>query len=217
VNTDAVVVIATYNEAETIGWLLDTLRQYHVIVVDSDSPDGTAAIAEDHPNAFVILQQYGPIAGAYLNGFGWALAEGCEYVVQMDAGGTHDPVLVPAMLASARRMRADLLIGSRFTHWPGQFSYRMVISLGAAALMRAKGVPVRDATSGFRIWRADVLQQAIARDVTARGFAFQLELLWNAHRVGARIGEYPIPYRLTNSSFKPAMVWEALRIVRGLT
>jgi dolichol-phosphate mannosyltransferase len=134
----------------------------------------------------------------------------------MDAGGTHDPELIPAMLIQAEDWGSDLVIGSRF-YWATPFlSYRTAISLTAAWLMRLKGVNVRDATSGFRVWRREWLQAALLRPNTAKGFAFQLELLYNAHRAGAKISEFPIPYRLTNSSFKWSMITEALSILRKM-
>jgi dolichol-phosphate mannosyltransferase len=210
----AVVVIATYNEADTIGPILDALSDYRVIVVDDNSPDGTAQIAQRRRNSSVVIRKFiTGVASAYLHGFDIALCGQYDYVVQMDAGETHDPLTVPHLIGCLSD--ADLAIGSRFVTRPPLLSYRTVISLGATALMRSKGVYVRDATSGFRAWRSDTLRDAMAC-VTASGFAFQLELLWNVHKAGARIFELPIPYRLTNSSFRPWMLAEALDVWRKL-
>ena len=212
-------VIATYNEAETIGALLEGLRECRCIVVDDSSPDGTGAIVRTfaHATLFTRPAKLG-IASAYVAGLRAALATEAEWVVQMDAGGTHRPEDAEQLVQVAELFNADLVIGSRFLArgWRG---YRTAISLGAAWLMRRLGVPVHDATSGFRCWRADFLRGLDLDAVRARGFAFQLELLYQAHRAGGSIVEMPIPYTLTTSTFNGGMVREALgvwmRLARG--
>ena len=215
--TDVVIAIATYNEAGNIAELLGQLSDYEVILVDSHSPDGTAAIARRFENVTVIDASRG-IASSYLKALELALETDCEFVVQMDAGMTHDPADIPLLIYDCRRWSRDLTIGSR------QFeinSYRSLISVFAAWLMRRKGILVSDATSGFRCWRTSALEILFSRKLNgewliSEGFAFQFELLFYAHRAGVRIGEVPIEYRLTNSSFKLPMIWEAIRVYRGL-
>lgn len=209
--SEAVVVIATYNEAETIGGILDALANLPVIVIDDCSPDGTAQIADRRINAEVIVRHNERgIASAYMCGLRRALLTGADYVVQMDAGGTHDPLDVPALVLAAQACHADLVIGSRFMNMPDVRSYRTGISLAAARLMRARGVAVDDATSGFRVWQRGALNWVVRNNCRSRGFAFNLELLWRVHVIGAAIREYPIAYQLTNSTFRPWMLWEAL-------
>ncbi len=216
-NQEAVVVIATYNEAETIGRLLEELSEFLVIVVDDDSPDGTAQIAEAYPNARVVVRRgERGIASAYMRGLRTALLSEVSYVIQMDAGGTHDPRDVWPLLLAAKAQKADLLIGSRFIVRPPILSYRTFISLVAARLAQMRGIAVTDATSGFRVWRRSMLEWVTCTDCQARGFAFNLELLMRARLLGASIGEYPIGYRLTNSTFRPWMLWEALCVLGGL-
>jgi glycosyltransferase involved in cell wall biosynthesis len=213
------VVIATYNEAESIGALLAGLRDFHCIVVDDSSPDGTGAIVRTFAHATLLTRpaKLG-IASAYVAGLRAALATEAEWIVQMDAGGTHRPEDAEQLVQVAELFNADLVIGSRFLArgWRG---YRTAISLGAAWLMRRLGVPVHDATSGFRCWHADFLRVLDLDAVRARGFAFQLELLYQAHRAGGSIVEMPIPYTLTTSTFNGGMVREALgvwmRLARG--
>jgi dolichol-phosphate mannosyltransferase len=214
-----VAVIATYNERATIGDLVNGLRLdgIRVVVVD-DSTDGTAQVARQH-GATVVLHRPGKwgIASAYLHGFALALEmPGVTHILQMDAGGTHRLADARAMLHRAHH-GADLVIGSRFVESP-DYSYgpRTTISLGAAWLMRRLNVSVRDATSGFRVWKRALLTRVLARPVKARGFAFQLELLYRAHKAGETIAEVSIPYQLTNSTFAPRMIIEALCIYGGL-
>lgn len=212
--SETVVVIATYNEAQSIGAILDALTDLRVIVVDDCSPDGTAQIADRRLNARVIVRyDERGIASAYMCGLRLALLHGAEYIVQMDAGGTHDPRDVAPMVLAAQMWHAGLVIGSRFVNMPDVRTYRTAISLAAAGLMRVRGVNVQDATSGFRVWRHDLLNWVVRNNCHSRGFAFNLELLWRAHVAGATIREYPIAYRLTNSTFRPWMLWEAARAV----
>ena len=221
------VVIATYNEAPTTGRLLHGLRDFRVFVVDDSSPDGTGEIASGFEHVTVISRpaKLG-IASAYLAGLGAALETDAPYIVQMDAGGTHDPYYAGALAGLAALTNADLVIGSRFMRrrrlggdWLDGWTFhggRTLLSLGAAFLMRRLGLDVRDATSGFRCWRASFLRGLDFGAVRAEGFAFQLELLYQARRAGAEIVELPVPYRLTNSTFNAGMVREALSIYGGL-
>jgi len=209
-------VIATYNEADTIGDILDGLIGYDVFVVDDDSPDGTAGVVSSRKNAQLILRaDERGIASAYQAGWRAALAVTPKYdfIIQMDAGGTHTPADANRLLGTAWRQEAGLVIGSRFVRPVRRHGRRTTLSLTAAWLMRRLGINVRDATSGFRCWRRDTLQTVMAMEcITARGFAFQLETLWAAHRAGAKIVEVPIDYKFTNSTFNRAMVREAMRV-----
>ena len=214
-NDDAIVVMATFNEADNIGALIDGLRRHGlpVFVLDNNSPDGTAQIAAEHGASVEVRIKQGNIASAYLRALQCGLASGKRFVVQMDAGGTHSPSDVPVLLNAARMNGADLLIGGRFypgVHW---LSWRTLISRGAAFLMRIAGPQVWDATGGFRVWHRDTLIEALKRGAVSEGNAFQLELLWNAYKSGAVIGELPIAYKLTTSHFRWWMVKEALQVM----
>lgn len=215
-----VVVIATYNEAQTIRQVLDGLRDYQVIVVDDSSPDGTGQIAREYDNVRVISRsgKLG-IASAYMVGFRHALEHyDSSHIVQMDAGMTHDPADIPRLLAKAQESGARLVIGSRFLITPRLKSYRTVISLAAGAMMRLlMGIPIYDATSGFRCWARSLLTQVLwDYEPKAKGFAFQLETLHRASCLTLGITEIPLKYRLTNSSFRLPMLLEALRTYAGL-
>jgi dolichol-phosphate mannosyltransferase len=210
--SETMVVIATYNEADTIVSILEALQEFSVLVVDDSSPDGTGDIARGYEHVQV-LNRPGKqgIASAYLDGFRAALERQPTYIVQMDAGMTHKPEDVPRLLALAEATGSDLVIGSRFFDSELQ-SYRTLISYGAAFLMRRLGINVHDATSGFRCWRVGQLATLDFSQVQARGFAFQLELLYLTWRAGGKISEMPIEYLLTSSSFNSKMLLEALQV-----
>jgi len=212
------VVIATYNEAATIGGICAALvPEWDVFICDDSSPDGTAQIAAIMPHVTIISRpgKWG-IASAYRTLFDAVLSDPNAYplILQMDAGGTHPLEAIPAMLAKAQQ-GAGLVIGARQFTFKGR---RTVISLGARALMRAIGVKAPDVTTGFRLWRWSTLMTAYRAvgESSTRGFAFQLEFLWAASRAGTVIESVPVPYRLTNSSFKPSMLTEGLSTVGRL-
>ncbi len=210
-NETVIVVIATYNEAPSIGVLLDDMRSYQVIVVDDSSPDGTGELAGtfDHVQLISRPRRLG-IASAYFEGFASALRRNPIYVVQMDAGMTHKPKDISRLIEKAETTGSDLVIGSRFGNV--QFlGYRTLLSRGATVLMRLLGIRVNDATSGFRCWKATHLKLLDRTKIQADGFAFQLETLFYTHRMGGRIGEVPIEYLLTNSSLAAGILLEATR------
>ena len=201
-----VVVVPTYNEAEGIVTLLDAvLREapdVDVLVVDDSSPDGTAARVADHP-AFqhrvhlLSRSQKEGRGAAYRAGFGWALSGSYDAVVQMDADLSHPPERLPALLAALDH--ADVAIGSRYVRgggvrdWPWR---RRAISRGGNVYVRVfLGIPVRDATAGFKAFRRAALEQIGAVHSESNGYCFQIENTWRASRLGLRITEVPITFR----------------------
>jgi dolichol-phosphate mannosyltransferase len=220
------VVIATYNEIDTIRQVLDGLVEYPVVVVDDNSPDGTGQVVKEHENARLISRSgKSGLASAYVCGFRHALRwYKPTAIVQMDAGMTHDPADVPRLLAWLEYDSVDLVIGSRFmgdsriADTRSVLNYRTVLSLGAAWAMRRLGVRVSDATCGFRCWRASLLREVLTGwEPLATGFAFQLEMLYRAWALsGGAVFSRPIEYRLTNSSFRWGMLAEALRVYARL-
>lgn len=207
------IVIATYNEADNIEFLLDQLRDYKVIVVDDNSPDGTAKIARQFKNVQVIVPptRLG-IAKSYKLGFIEALKHNPEYVIQMDAGLTHNPKDIKGMIDLARLGNYNLVYGSRFSSNFEFKGYRSVISVYAMFLMNLIGVRVSDASCGFRCWNPAVLGYVISPTWLSKGFAFQLETLFLCSQVLGEIKDYPIEYKLTNSSFNYKMLLEAIKI-----
>jgi dolichol-phosphate mannosyltransferase len=199
------VVIPTYNEAENIQDITARVRRAvpaaEILVADDASPDGTGAIADrlaaEDPQLHV-LHRAGKqgLGAAYVAGFGWARERDFDVVVEMDADGSHAPEQLPALLAALRT--ADMVLGSRWVpggrvvNWP---LHRMLISRGGSLYTRlALGLPVRDATGGYRAYRMPVLDKIDIDSVKSQGYCFQVDLAWRAYRHGLRVVEVPITF-----------------------
>ena len=205
------VVVPTYNERESLPGALERLARYvpeaDVLVADDGSPDGTADLTEEISaadaatrgrTAIHLLRRTAKegLGPAYLAGFAWALEHGYDVVVEMDADGSHRAQDLPALLA--RMDDADLVIGSRWVkggtvvNWPLR---REILSRGANLYVRlAIGLPIKDATAGFRAYRADLLRAMPLHDVASQGYGFQVDMTLRAHHAGARIAEVPITF-----------------------
>jgi glycosyltransferase involved in cell wall biosynthesis len=199
------VVIPTYDERGTIAELVAAVRasrhQPEVLVVDDASPDGTGQVADrlaaDDPGVHV-LHRVGKegLGAAYRAGLGWGLARGYAVLVEMDADLSHDPRDLPALLDAVAH--ADLVIGSRYVpggrveRWPWR---RRVLSRGGNAYVRWwTGLPLADATSGFRAFRREVLTTIGLSASRSDGYAFQVETALRAWRAGFRVEEVPIRF-----------------------
>jgi len=199
------VVVPTYNERDNLPDLVTAIRArgYRVLIVDDASPDGTGELADElarsDPGVEVLhrprKEGLGP---AYAAGFDRVLSEGADVVVEMDADFSHDPADLPRLVA-AIDAGADLAIGSRYVaggatpDWP---LLRRWISRGGNLYARAMlGIPIRDATAGFRAFTADALRSLPYRSARASGYGFQVEMAWRAVSRGMRIVEVPIVFR----------------------
>ena len=203
---ETLVIVPTYNEIESLGMIVGRLRQSlpsaDLLIVDDASPDGTAELADElaaaDPHVRVLHRPAKDGLGrAYLAGFAEAIAGDYEFVVEIDADGSHDPDELPAMLELARD-GADLVIGSRWVpggavrNWPW---LRQVISRGGnwyARTMLRSGI--RDITAGFRVFRVAAIRDLDLADVSSQGYCFQVELAWRLERSGHRIAEHPITF-----------------------
>jgi len=199
------VCIPTYNEAENINAILwrarAALPDAQLLVLDDASPDGTGKLADrvaarDPGVAVVHRAAKEGLGAAYLDGFRWALERDFDVVVEMDADGSHAPEELPRLLTALRD--ADVVLGSRWVpggavrNWPAS---RMLLSRGGNAYVRiALGVPLRDATGGFRAYRSDVLRKIPLADVASQGYCFQVDLVLRALRAGCRVVEVPITF-----------------------
>lgn len=220
-----VVVVPTYDEATTLPATLARLRAavptVDVLVVDDASPDGTGAIADriaDGDPQVAVLHRAGKqgLGTAYVAGFRWALERGYDVVVEMDADGSHEPEELPRLL-DALEGEVALVIGSRWVpggsvvNWP---RHRELLSRGGNAYTRAMlGLDVRDATAGFRAYRADVLRRLDLGSVASQGYCFQVDMAWRVAQDGGLVREVPIRFveRVEGrSKMSRAIVVEAL-------
>jgi dolichol-phosphate mannosyltransferase len=201
------IVLPTYNEAENLPKLVSALLslplELTVLVVDDDSPDGTGEIAEDlshhHPGKVAVLHRAGKqgLRSAYIEGFRKAFALGSDVVVQMDADFSHDPMVLREM---ARRIdSSDVVIGSRYTkggsldeRWP---AWRKFLSaFGNTYAHTILAFPLRDVTTGYRMWRREALQHMPLDRIRSNGYIFLVEMAYVAYLMGYRITEVPIHF-----------------------
>jgi dolichol-phosphate mannosyltransferase len=220
------VVVPTYNERENLPHLAVAvlLHGYRLIIVDDNSPDGTGTLADNlaaETEGLEVIhrpskQGLGP---AYGQGFRHALDGGAEVVVQMDCDFSHNPSDIPR-LVGAVDAGADLGLGSRYVtggatpDWPW---HRRFLSRGGNIYARAMlGIPIHDATGGFRAWAAPGLQRLAFEDVEASGYGFQVEMAMRAVDQGLRVVEVPIVFRdraRGYSKMGSEIVLEAMRLV----
>jgi dolichol-phosphate mannosyltransferase len=221
---DCTVIIPTYNERENIGELIPRVLQnprFRVIVVDDNSPDGTGALVAEmaeQDSRLELIARPGKLGlgTAYLAGFQRALDEGAEFIFEMDADFSHDPGYLPALLAAAE-MHYDLVLGSRYVRGGGTSDWgpgRQLISRGGnlyAGLIL--GLPVADATGGYRCYRRKVLQALDFGAIRSTGYSFQIEMVYRSLQAGFRVGEVPIIFpdrRVGQSKMSRRIVVEAL-------
>lgn len=224
---DCTVVIPTYNERENIGELIPRVLEiprFRVLVVDDNSPDGTAEIVRDLARGeprIGLLSRPGKqgLGRAYLAGFRRALDEGAEFICEMDADFSHDPRYLPDLLAAAET-RYDLVLGSRYVRGGGTVNWglaRQLISRGGNVYARAiLGLPISDATGGFRCYRRRVLETLDLGAIQSNGYSFQIEMVYRTRRAGFRVGEVPIIFpdrRVGQSKMSRRIVLEALLTV----
>ncbi|HUI05717.1 MAG TPA: polyprenol monophosphomannose synthase [Verrucomicrobiae bacterium] len=201
----ALVVIPTYDEKENIRSIVELVLSQapnvDVLVVDDNSPDGTAGIVSEmagvNPRVHLMSRpgKWG-LGTAYIAGFKWGLPRGYAYLIEMDADFSHDPREIPNMLKAIQQ--ADLVLGSRYTNgvrvvnWPLS---RLILSKGASYYVRVvTGLPVADPTGGFKCFRRRVLESIELDQVRSNGYAFQIEMTYKAWMRGFRISEIPITF-----------------------
>jgi dolichol-phosphate mannosyltransferase len=200
-----VVVLPTYNEAQMIQKAVSRIREAvpdaDVLVVDDDSPDGTGRVADKlaaiDPNVHVLHRaRKEGLGAAYVAAFGWVLAGDYGVIVQMDADGSHQPHELPRLLAALAE--ADLVVGSRYVrggrivNWP--LRRELLSRLGNSYTRLLLGIPVRDATGGYRAFRADALRRIDLDEVASQGYCFQVDTAWRAVCAGLRVVEVPITF-----------------------
>ena len=202
------VIIPTYNEKENIEEIIRKVfsleGEFHVLVIDDGSPDGTAAIVKglqaEFPERLSLIERSGKLGlgTAYLTGFKWALEHGYDYVFEMDADFSHNPDDLLRLYAACSEGGADLAVGSRYCNgvsvvdWPMS---RIIMSYFASAYVRGVlRLKVFDTTAGFVCYRRCVLETMDLDDVRMKGYGFQIEMKYTAWKLGFRLKEVPIVF-----------------------
>ena len=201
-----IVIIPTYNEIENIEAIIRKVfsleGNFHVLIIDDGSPDGTAGVVkrlqENFPERLFLIERAGKqgLGTAYLTGFKWSLENGYDYVFEMDADFSHNPDDLIRLYHACAEEGADLAIGSRYCHgvsvvdWP---IGRIVMSYYASVYVRlVLGMKVYDTTAGFKCYSRRVLEAIDLDDVRMKGYGFQIEMKYTTYKLGFKIKEVPI-------------------------
>jgi len=200
------VIIPTYNEKENIESIIRTVfslkTAFDILVVEDNSPDGTATIVkrliDEFPNSLYILERQDKkgLGTAYISGFNWALERDYEYVFEMDADFSHSPFDLELLYKTVQQKGVDVVVGSRYitgvnvVNWP---MGRVLMSYYASAYVRMiTGLSIRDTTAGFICWKRNVLESIDLDRIKFVGYAFQIEMKYTAVKLGFNVVEVPI-------------------------
>lgn len=201
-----IVIIPTYNEKENIEAIIRKVfsleGNFHVLIIDDGSPDGTATIVkqvqEEFPDRLFMIERSGKqgLGTAYLTGFKWSLDQGYDFIFEMDADFSHNPEDLIRLYMACTEDGADLAIGSRYCHgvsvvdWPIS---RIVMSYYASVYVRmVLRMKVYDTTAGFKCYTRRVLKAIDLDDVRMKGYGFQIEMKYTAYKLGFKLKEVPI-------------------------
>lgn len=204
--SDSIVIIPTYNERENIENIIRAVfgleKAFHILVVEDNSPDGTADIVRElqstYPDRLFMLERKGKLGlgTAYLAGFQWALERHYDYVFEMDADFSHAPADLPRLYRACAEEGADVSVGSRYVsgvnvvNWP---MGRVLMSYFASKYVRfVTGIPVHDTTAGFVCYRRQALETIPLDQIRFKGYAFQIEMKYTAYLCGLRLQEVPV-------------------------
>ena len=205
--SDSIVIIPTYNEKENVEAIIRAVigleKAFDVLIIDDGSPDGTAAIVkrlmdEDFPTRLHLIERQGKLGlgTAYIRGFEWAIAQGYDYIFEMDADFSHNPSDLPRLYAACHDEGYDVSVGSRYVkgvnvvNWP---MGRVLMSYFASKYVRfVLGIGLHDTTAGFVCYRRRVLETIDLARVRFKGYAFQIEMKYSALCLGFRVKEVPV-------------------------
>jgi dolichol-phosphate mannosyltransferase len=204
--SDSIIIIPTFNEKENIEKIIRKVfslpKDFHILVIDDNSPDGTASIvrklADEFPDRLFLIERKGKLGlgTAYIHGFKWALERPYEFIFEMDADFSHDPEDLERLYKACAIEGADVAIGSRYingitvVNWP---IGRVIMSYYASAYVRmVLGIEIRDTTAGFKCYRRKVLETIQLDKIRFIGYAFQVEMKFNAWKHGFSLKEVPI-------------------------
>jgi dolichol-phosphate mannosyltransferase len=204
---EKLVIIPTYNEKENIAKMIDTVMgmqlNFHILIVDDSSPDGTAQIIQSlmskYPGQLFLEQRTGKLGlgTAYIHGFKWAIEKGYRFIFEMDADFSHNPNDLERLYQACKN-GADVAVGSRYvkggavSNWPAD---RIILSKGASVYTRIiTWMPVKDPTAGFVCYKKEVLEAMNLDGIEFVGYAFQIEMKFAAWKLGFKITEVPITF-----------------------
>jgi dolichol-phosphate mannosyltransferase len=204
--SDSIIIIPTYNEKENIERMIRAIfhlpKPFHILIVDDNSPDGTAKIVgtlkKEFPGQLFMIERQGKLGlgTAYLAGFNWALENNYQYIFEMDADFSHNPDDLLHLYRACAEGGADLAIGSRYIsginviNWPLK---RVLMSYLASKYVRMiTGMKIMDTTAGFKCYRSIVLDQLDLNRIKMKGYGFQIEMKFKTWRLGYKIVEVPI-------------------------
>ena len=204
--SDSIVIIPTYNEKENIENIIRAVfgleKEFHILVIEDGSPDGTAAIVKElqkeFPDRLFMIERTGKLGlgTAYITGFKWAIEHKYDYVFEMDADFSHNPDDLPRLYSACANDGYDLAIGSRYVsgvnvvNWP---MGRVLMSYFASKYVRIiTGVNIHDTTAGFKCYRRRVLETINLDEIRFKGYAFQIEMKYTTYKCGFKIKEVPV-------------------------
>jgi dolichol-phosphate mannosyltransferase len=224
---NTLIISPTYNEKKNIASLIERVfnidENYHILIIDDNSPDGTADIVKELQLKYknLYLEERPGKAGlgtAYKYGFNWALKRNYDNIVQMDADLSHDPIEIKEMVRLLNSY--DLVVGSRYingvsvVHWPIK---RLLLSYGANVYARiVTGLPIKDSTGGFKAWKRKVLDSIDLNGVKSQGYSFQIEMNWRAWQKKYSIFEHPIIFAdrtIGESKMSKKIMFEAIIVI----
>lgn len=205
-HSDGVVIIPTYNEKENVAAIIEAVlalpHRFDVLIIDDNSPDGTASIVrgkmDAHPGRVHMIERAGKLGlgTAYIEGFKWSIANGYDYIFEMDADFSHNPEDLMRLYKACAEDGADMAVGSRYVtgvnvvNWPMS---RVLMSYYASAYVRiVTGMPIRDTTAGFVCYTRRVLEALPLDNIRFKGYAFQIEMKFTAYKCGFKLVEVPI-------------------------
>lgn len=223
---EKLVIIPTYNEKENIENIIAAVigqqKNYHVLIIDDGSPDGTAALVKSlfykYPGQLFLEERKGKLGlgTAYIHGFRWALGKGYQFIFEMDADFSHNPKDLDSLYIACKN-GAGVAVGSRYVkggaveNWPAN---RIILSKGASIYTRIiTWIPVRDPTAGFVCYRRGVLETINLSEITFVGYAFQIEMKFASWKLGFKITEVPITFidrRLGDSKMNKGIIKEGV-------
>jgi len=224
---EKLVIIPTYNEKDNITGILSSIfslhQNFHILVIDDGSPDGTAAIVRElqskYPDRLFLEERKGKqgLGTAYIHGFRWALQKDYQYIFEMDADFSHDPKDLPALYEACKTENYDVAVGSRYVKGGGVVDWpwdRVALSKGASYYTRMLlWMPVKDPTAGFICYRKRVLEAIDFDSIHFVGYAFQIEMKFAAWKLGFKIKEVPIIFhdrKIGSSKMNKGIVKEGI-------